>query len=788
MKTQACPNCRAVNDIGVYVSGQRAVCRSCGIRFEVRRTDVAEVRSRVAIPVGARPTEPRMAPEPSFAPPAATSIPAVGSEGPAQVDAAAGPVPASSEAPAPQPGALDSERAPAAVLPAGGAGALLNGSLPGVPAPAARTPPPGAPVTELGAARSAGANDPAPPPAMQPNAVGANVLELEPAPVSEEDRTVVRPRTDPGRTITGEMPQTFISAPSPALQIPGYELMDVLGRGGMGEVWRARQISLGRTVAIKVLPASLAKDSEFVARFEKEATALAALNHPNIIQIIDRGVAGGSAYFAMELVQGRTLRDVLNAGRPAPQDALRIAIQICRAIDCAHEQHIVHRDLKPENILVDARGHVKVADFGLAGFKGPEEKGSLTATRVAMGTLNYMAPEQRRDAHSVDGRADIYSFGVVLYELLTGELPIGRFKLPSQRDPLLDPRLDEIVSRALEPEPEARFARASEVAAQLEAILPTSSPGASFMGAGDSGWSAPRPASVPRAPIGERTSILDNGVRGLKAGLMVVGTLAVILVLVKGTGAGWLSAGGRAARELPPNTDGDVATTVMEQPQANGKVLLSVQFTPGAQVFNAHAGEWRLENGKLVVDQIGNETKAERLVPRAYLASRYFSSDDFTLEADLSYRDLDPASEKALGGGQQHYAEIAFRLGTLQVSLFAIPDTGMRLLWRYPGPEGREIVGNSARDPDSLAYDERPPPPPGESFTVTLSLRKHERGTLVEGFVNGSIVARKLLKGFSGQPGKVALGCRNLHCEFSDLRITAVPMSRPTQSGAESQQ
>src|SRR5688572_33260601 len=127
----------------------------------------------------------------------------------------------------------------------------------------------------------------------------------------------------------------------------------------MGEVWRALQTSLGRTVAVKLLPPKLAQDPEFVARFDKEATALAALSHPNIIQIIDRGVAGDHYYFVMEFVEGRSLRDIVNAGRPPPHDALRLVAQICRAIDYAHEKNIIHRDLKPENILVDARGHVK---------------------------------------------------------------------------------------------------------------------------------------------------------------------------------------------------------------------------------------------------------------------------------------------------------------------------------------------------------------------------------------------------------------------------------------------
>ncbi|HLL51956.1 MAG TPA: serine/threonine-protein kinase, partial [Myxococcaceae bacterium] len=522
---------------------------------------------------------------------------------------------------------------------------------------------------------------------------------------------------------------------------------------------------------------------EFVARFEKEATALAALSHPNVIQIFDRGMAGESAYFTMELVQGRSLRDVINAGRVAPQEALRIASQICRAIDYAHEQQIVHRDLKPENILLDGRGHVKVADFGLAGFRGPEDKGSITGTRVAMGTLNYMAPEQRRDARSVDGRADIYSLGVILYELLTGELPIGRFKLPSERDPSLDPRVDAIVSRTLEPEAEARFARAGEVAGLLEALLPSSSSAVPAT-QGGSGWSAPRPESgtSAAAPPPAHVSLVRSGVSGIKVGLMVVGTLTVLGLLVKAPWApvgGALPGGAKApAVVFPPNTNRDLYTEMTEEVRPNGQVALTASFAPGAQELNAHAGDWRVENGKLVVLQAGNDVDTQRLVPRLYLAGNYFVSDDLTLETEMSYEQLN--YEDVLEEGHQHFAELALRLKGLQVSVFAIPDVGMRLLWRYTDAGGKEVVGNSARDVDSLAYDERPTPPPGEPFKVKLSLRKQKGGAvLAEAFINGSRFARKLLPGLSGQVGKVALGCRNLRCEFSELVVVGNRAQKP---------
>ncbi|HZN93089.1 MAG TPA: serine/threonine-protein kinase, partial [Myxococcales bacterium] len=364
-QTQDCPNCGTAHDVGIYVSGQKALCNRCGIRFEVKRNDSS---------MTPRPPRPGQGA-------ATTSVPT-------SVER----LPSSKPAPAAAPGVA-------------------------APKPEQNL------YFEKTAIRGPG----------QPTPVPENQVVPSDGASSPGDGAVPEPEPEP-------IPLT---AP---LLIPGFELLEVLGRGGMGEVWKARQASLGRTVAIKLLPPKLAQDPEFVARFEKEATALASLSHPNIIQIIDRGMAGEHYYFVMELVEGRSLREIMQAARLSTSDALKIVAQICRAIDFAHEKHIIHRDLKPENILVDARGHVKVADFGLAGFRGADsEKQHLTATAVAMGTINYMAPEQRRDAKSVDGRADLYSMGVILYELLTGELPLGRFKLPSEKLSGLDLRVDEIV-------------------------------------------------------------------------------------------------------------------------------------------------------------------------------------------------------------------------------------------------------------------------------------------------------------------------------------------------------
>jgi serine/threonine-protein kinase len=260
--------------------------------------------------------------------------------------------------------------------------------------------------------------------------------------------------------------------PQPAgpLAPPGYLLLDLLGRGGMGEVWRARQLSLEREVAVKILSPELAEESAFVKRFDIEAAALSALSHPNVVAIIDRGSHKGTIYFVMEYAKGKSLREKLLHGRMPVEAAFQITDQLLSALAYAHRQGIVHRDLKPENILFDDQGVAKVADFGLAAMLGRNKGEELTRSAVAMGTASYMAPEQRRDAHRVDRRADLFSVGVVLYEMLVGEVPAGNFAMPSRRIPGLPRGIDGYLSRALDPEPALRFGDAAEMRREIQEL------------------------------------------------------------------------------------------------------------------------------------------------------------------------------------------------------------------------------------------------------------------------------------------------------------------------------
>ncbi|MBI2901425.1 MAG: serine/threonine protein kinase [Planctomycetes bacterium] len=240
--------------------------------------------------------------------------------------------------------------------------------------------------------------------------------------------------------------------PSPApVAIRGFEILEPLG-GGMADVFKARQAQTGRLVALKVLRPSW--DPEFSVRFEREARTLASLSHPSIVACVDFGECAGAFFLATEFVDGSTLREILKAGRMPPGAAVTLMAQVLDALAFAHSHGVIHRDVKPENILVDRGGRVKVADFGLAKAAGP---GILaTSTGEVLGTTQYMSPEQGLDPRSVDPRADLFSVGVVLYELLTGERPEFPPEPPSAKA-RVPRRLDPAVLQALARDPAARW-------------------------------------------------------------------------------------------------------------------------------------------------------------------------------------------------------------------------------------------------------------------------------------------------------------------------------------------
>ena len=257
---------------------------------------------------------------------------------------------------------------------------------------------------------------------------------------------------------------------------PQHEIRGILGRGGMGAVYKAWQKSLERFVAIKILPPGFDDGiSDFTERFKREAKAMAQLKHPGIVAVYDAGTTpGGLLYFIMECIEGTDVQKLVIAdGRIGEREALRITEHVCNALGYAHAHGVIHRDIKPSNIMIEADGDVKVADFGLAKSTAADTT-LLTMSNVMMGTPDYMAPEALAGAANADLRADLYSVGVMLYQMLTGKLPRGKYDTPSRIVPGLDKRLDRVVDRALQPKPEARYQSAREMTDAIEPIIRSS--------------------------------------------------------------------------------------------------------------------------------------------------------------------------------------------------------------------------------------------------------------------------------------------------------------------------
>lgn len=259
-----------------------------------------------------------------------------------------------------------------------------------------------------------------------------------------------------------------------APRFPGYEVLRLLGRGGMGAVYLARQISLSRLVAIKILPADLDDgENHFMERFKNEAEAMARLTHPGIVAVHDFGqTTDGLLFIIMEYVDGTDVQMMLmGQGRLHSAQAMAITAHVCDALAYAHSKGIVHRDIKPSNIMISHEGQVKVADFGLAKVEWRGGSTGLTQSGLAMGTPHFIAPESLAPGVEVDQRADIYAVGVMLYQMLTGKLPQGLFEMPSLQVSGLDPRYDRIIARALREDREARYQDAVEMRRDLDAIL-----------------------------------------------------------------------------------------------------------------------------------------------------------------------------------------------------------------------------------------------------------------------------------------------------------------------------
>jgi predicted Ser/Thr protein kinase len=347
-----------------------------------------------------------------------------------------------------------------------------------------------------------------------------------------------------------------------AAKLPGYDVLGVLGRGGMGVVFKARQKALDRIVALKVLPPAMAAAPGFSERFVREAKAMARLAHPNIVAVHEFGESGGLFYLVLEYVDGVNVREAMRTGAITPKDAIAIVPQICDALQYAHDRGVVHRDIKPENVLITREGRVKIADFGLAKLADREFGDvSLTGASQVMGTLHYMAPEQWERPKEVDHRADIYSLGVVFYEMLTGELPVGRFEPPSKKAQL-DVRVDEVVMRSIERDRERRWQRADEMKTQVSALSsPTGAP----------------PAAAAPAPVSAESAVAATSTGVASLVFLTLAVVATTAALVSGIDWVWWLVPGAAFASIAcaivwaakrPKTSKPVEPEAEELPEA----------------------------------------------------------------------------------------------------------------------------------------------------------------------------------------------------------------------------
>lgn len=383
-----------------------------------------------------------------------------------------------------------------------------------------------------------------------------------------------------------------------APNFPNLEIIECLGRGGMGVVYKARQKSLNRLVALKLLAPERADDPQFAARFEREAQALASLSHPHIVAVHDFGQAGGFYFLLMEFIDGVNLRQLLRSKRLTPKEALSIVPPVCEALQCAHDHGIVHRDIKPENLLIDKAGTVKIADFGIVRIIGSNVVGSASgeptpaggSASLQFGTPDYAAPEQHDASATADHRADIYSLGVVLYEMLTGERPKENIVPPSKRVQV-DVRIDEIVLRALEKAPELRYQTAGDFRAQVETLAHPS----------PSGGTA---ASVPPQPPWWRRQLIR-----------VVAVLAIALPLRQFVIAPYVIAGSSAEPELPSGSH----ILVWKPGQA---------FAPGDMIAYDHEGKTfvgRVVGASESTVSVNRNGQPNESVPRASVIGKVVS-------------------------------------------------------------------------------------------------------------------------------------------------------------------
>lgn len=543
--------------------------------------------------------------------------------------------------------------------------------------------------------------------------------------------------------------------------IPGYRLESLVGAGGMGEVHKATQLSLGRTVAVKLLNQQLAQDESFVARFQKEAAALATLHHPHIVSIVDKGSNASTYYLVMEFVDGPSLRERMRAHPEDPHEPLRVMLQICRAIEYAHGRGVIHRDLKPENILFDEQaGDIpKVTDFGLASFlEDTSTRFALTGTHMAMGTLSYMAPEQKVDAKNADGRADIFALGLILYEMLVGELPAGSFEPPSRRRPKLDPKLDGIIERCLKQQPSDRYASVTELIRDLEPLTPH--------------YSTMRPAKLSRMQRVGRA--VRKGVRILlqtTATLLVLTAMGVLaLAYIRTTDRRVPMSPGKAlTQDLGPpsaerlagrltSSDGEPRKVALGEGPDKPSLLVSgraLQLQDRRLVFPAVEGQSRV--GLMRVDVPGMRGDTARFVARVNALRREPTFFEKLSHALLHEPLPDPAVALLLLGDANRYVAL----------VYGGAGTPIRLEWSLGEKQGTMLGPDSPEGPVELelTVDE-------EGALVALLGTKGDKRPILEPLQLGLNWQEIRF----GGPPTPALGCIEGICQAENFSYLVKPL------------
>lgn len=486
-----------------------------------------------------------------------------------------------------------------------------------------------------------------------------------------------------------------------------FQLLRRLGRGGMAEVWLAEQTSLKRQVAIKVLRRDLVADPSYLKRFQTEAMAAAALNHPNIVQVYAVGADNGMQFIAQEYVQGQNLREFLS--RKGPPDlpvSLHIMRQVALALQVANEAGIVHRDIKPENIMINRKGEVKVADFGLAQLSQGGERVSVTISGMTMGTPLYMSPEQVNGS-KLDQRSDIYSFGVTCYHMLTGAPPfrgetafsVALQHLNNEPAPLqnarpdLPPLLLQLVHKMMAKKADDRYPTAQAVLKEIKRIAQERSAQAAghraetaaLVPAGalavvrePSPAAQPEPPSVPAKPVPRSAVVrVPGGVKGV--------ALSLVLAALAGMGAGW------AARPANP-----LRAPVGPPPEVEKKETAALQYWYAAQRGHDDEAAWKAV-GTYFPDATLERRRAEEQLALLYLrqsrldqALRLF--DEFAADKDPVWRAFGLAGQVAVHS----------QLGNRSASKIALEELNP-LMRHLTNPRLKKIVDEQTRKPASTS-------------------------------------------------------------------------------------